>query len=71
MTKEHAEHIVKVLRELEAGSSTDALKVKYGLYPQTILNWKRMYKGLSADEIVIKDSALRKARRARHNGNPG
>ena len=44
------EQIIGVLKESEAGASTDDLCRRHGISPATFYNWRKKYSGMEASE---------------------
>ena len=44
------EQIIGVLKESEAGASTDDLYRRHGISPATFYNWRKKYGGMEASE---------------------
>lgn len=60
-TKYTEEHIVGILKEVEAGITVAEICRKYGISDATYYNWKAKYGGMTASEIVVK-AAIHKLR---------
>ena len=44
------EQIIKAIKELESGQTTEAISRKYGVHPGTIYNWRSKYGGMEVSD---------------------
>lgn len=60
------EHIIKVLREAEAGMKTTEICRKYGISDATFYKWKAKYGGLELNELKRLKALEEENRRLKH-----
>jgi putative transposase len=45
------EQIIKIVAELEAGSTVPQVSRKHGVHPNTLYKWRQKYSGMTASDI--------------------